>query len=68
MKQIKTIVERRDFPEVFDSKVNKALSNGWVLIRRYISNGKTAGVGESRVFYPILVAEMEKEITPGSED
>lgn len=67
MKQIKTIIKRRGMEEAFDRDVNAALREGWVLVRRYISNGRTAGVNEPTTFYPVLVAEMEKEITPFTE-
>lgn len=60
MKQIKTIIKRRDLPADFDRDVNNALREGWVLVRRYIDNGRTAGVNEPTTFYPVLVAEMEK--------
>lgn len=62
MKKIKTIIERRDYTHDFDARVNDALSDGYVLVRRYISNGRTSGPGEPRTFYPVLVAELEKEV------
>lgn len=62
MLQIKTITNRREYPEDFDRLVNAALREGWVLVRRYISNGRTAGVNELTTFYPVLVAELEKEV------
>ena len=62
MKLIKTIIKRRDLNDAFDRDVNEALRDGWVLVRRYISNGRTAGVNEPSTFYPVLVAELEKEI------
>ena len=62
MKQIKTIIKVRDLSEEFDNEVNLALSEGWILVRRYISNGRTAGENERKAFYPILVAELEMEI------
>lgn len=61
MKQIKTIIKRRDFYADFDKDVNMALSQGWVLVRRYISNGRTSGPTEPTTFYPVLVAELERE-------
>lgn len=64
MKQIKTIIKRRDYPGEFDSAVNEVLAQGWTLIKRYISNGRMAGAVEPRTFYPVLVAELEKEFTP----
>lgn len=62
MKQIKTITKRRDYPNEFDKTVNDALSDGWELKKRYISNGRTAGANEPTTFYPVLVAELEKEV------
>lgn len=64
MKQIKTIIKRRDYPEQFDREVNEALAQGWTLVRRYISNGRTSGNAEPRTFYPVIIAELEKEFTP----
>lgn len=58
MKQIKTIVNRRDFPEAFDEAVNSAISEGWTLVRRYVDRGWSTSVRE---FYPVLVAELERE-------
>ena len=66
MKQIKTIIKRRDYEEAFDAAVNEALANGWELKRRYIDNGRTSGATEPRTFYPVLVAELEREV-PGAE-
>ena len=65
MKRIKTIIKRRDQAKDFDYAVNEALEEGYVLVRRYISNGRTTGVNEPMTFYPVLVAEMEKEIDDG---
>ena len=62
IKQIKTIIKRRDYTDAFDNEVNNALSEGWVLVRRYISNGRTSASGESTVFYPIIVAELERMV------
>ena len=65
MKKIKTIIENRSKAVEFDRRVNEALCDGWTLVRRYISNGRTAGVNEPMTFYPVLVAEMEKEVASG---
>ena len=62
IKQIKTITKLREYTDAFDNEVNKALYEGWVLVRRYISNGRTAGVAEPRTFYPALVAELERMV------
>lgn len=61
MKQIKTIIVRRDYVEDFDRKVNLAISEGWTLVRRYIDPGLAAGPGSTWVFYPVLVAELERD-------
>lgn len=61
MKQIKTIDERRDRPAEFDRRVNQAISEGWKLIRRYVNNG-LADVSASIIFYPVFVAELEREV------
>ncbi len=62
MKQIKTILKRRDYAIEFDDAVNAELSAGWTLVRRYINNARTAGPNEPTTFYPVLVAELEKEV------
>lgn len=57
-RQIKTIIERFIDVEYFDSEVNKALKNGWLLDRRYIVEPCPRGGGgyvEAR-----LVAELYK--------
>ena len=61
MKQIKTITKRRDYVADFDNAVNSAIAKGWTLVRRYVDPGFT-GVGASIVFYPVLVAELEREV------
>jgi hypothetical protein len=61
MKQIKTIIKVRDAVWDFDNAVNAALAAGWTLVRRYISNGRTMGDNEPKAFYPVLVAEFERE-------
>lgn len=59
MKQIKTIIMRRDYAEGFDAAVNQALWEGWTLVRRYIDPG-FYGATAITVFYPALVAELER--------
>lgn len=61
MKQIKTIITRRDREEAFDLAVNAAIAKGWTLVRRYVDPGLNGG---SLVFYPVLIAELEREVTP----
>lgn len=63
MKQIKTIVVRRGKTEEFDKEVNQALAQGWGLVRRYTDPG-FAATESNMVFYPALVAELEKEDCP----
>lgn len=61
MRQIKTIIKRRDYVDDFDDAVNLAIADGWTLVRRYVDPGfgvTTAGL----VFYPALVAELEREV------
>lgn len=56
MKQIKTVWNRIDRSNDFDSEVNQALEDGWDMIIRtlYVPNNETT--------YPLLYAEFEKEI------
>lgn len=61
MKQIKTIIERRDQSKAFDLKVNRAISDGWQLFHLGVSDG-LANASASLVFYPTLVAVLEKEV------
>lgn len=61
MKQIKTIMRRRDREADFDLAVNKALAAGWSLVRRYVDAG-LADTSESIVFYTVFVAELEREV------
>lgn len=62
MKEIKTITKRRDHTGGFDCEVNLALANGWKLVRRYIDRG-FATAGGTWIFYPVLVAELEREVS-----
>lgn len=64
MKQIKTIMKRRDYAEKFDAAVNEAISKGWTLVRRYIDPGV---VCSDWTFYPVLVAELEREVLPDED-
>lgn len=54
--QIKTIRYRLDNVESFDEAVNAALSDGWILKKRYISDPQRNPNG-----YRMLVAEMVKD-------
>lgn len=59
--QIKTIRYRLDNAEQFDEAVNKALSEGWSLTKRYLLEGKTLGTTYA---HTMLIAEMVKDDTP----
>lgn len=60
--QIKTIRYRLDSVEKFDEAVNKALSEGWSLTKRYLLEGKN--LGSTTYSYTMLIAEMVKDDTP----
>ena len=57
MLQIKTIADRLDNAKDFDDKVNKALENGWIITKRYLSEPKNGGDG---MYYRMLIAELIK--------
>lgn len=59
MKQIKTIIKRRDYATDFDAAVNRAIREGWTLVRRYVDRGLSTSLTE---FYPVLIAELEREV------
>lgn len=61
MKEIKTITKRRDHVGDFDKDVNRALADGWKLVRRYVDPGFDT-TGGTWIFYPSLVAELEREV------
>lgn len=56
MKQIKTIVTDMMEGKIFDQKVNEAIENGWVLIRRDV----LVPHGQHRL--SSLYAELEREL------
>lgn len=61
MKQIKTIMHRMDTPgdwETFDREVNKAIAEGWALVKRDVLRPYE---GPHHVFYRMLYAELERE-------
>ena len=58
MKQIKTIIERYDFENAFDRRVNAALADGWQLAGRAVIKG----VDGRLALWPHLIAELEKEV------
>lgn len=57
--QIKTIKNRLDNAEAFDSSVNAALNDGWVLKKRLVlqPHQPTGGIN---YFHTMLYAELEK--------
>lgn len=59
--KIKTITYRLNNSEDFDREVNKALADGWILVKRYLSNAYTSKR------YRMLIAEMVKDETPDLE-
>lgn len=59
--EIKTIKYRLDAAGQFDADVNKALSNGWILKKRYISDPRAQG--GDHFSYRMLIAEMVKDET-----
>lgn len=65
--KIKTITDRLDNAENFDKKVNAALADGWIIVKREVlqppSQPSTGGV----YFNTMLYAELEKAETK-SED
>ena len=60
--QIKTITNRIDNNKSFDIDVNEALSEGWVLVKRYILEGKQ--LSNSTYSHNMLIAEMIKPDQP----
>lgn len=58
MKQIKTITKQLDGSVQFDAEVNAALAEGWTLVKREVLQ---AYEGQTRVFYRMLYAELERE-------
>lgn len=60
MKQIKTIKNRIDAAEAFDTAVNAALVEGWTLTRRDVIRPNAHPVGETS--FTMLYAELELDI------
>lgn len=61
MKQIKTVIARRDYEAQFDEKVNKALADGWKLVKRFLAPSE-AHSSLTMQYHPIWVAYLEKEV------
>lgn len=57
--EIKTIKYRLDNDVIFDREVNKALAEGWTLVRRYVIEGKN--LNNSVYAHYMLVAELVKD-------
>ena len=60
--QIKTIRRRLDNAEAFDEEVNKALSEGWSLTKRYLLKG--GNLSSTAYCHSMLIAEMVKDVPP----
>ncbi len=58
MKQIKTIMRNASAPEEFDAEVNKAIAEGWTLVKRDVL---LPYEGPTRIFHRMLYAELERE-------
>ena len=57
--QIKTIEYKFDCAEQFDEAVNKALADGWVLVRRDVIQPYE---GKTYVHHRMLYAELQREM------
>lgn len=64
MKQIKTIKRQLDASAEFDNEVNAAIAEGWTLTRREVLSPME---GQSRIFWHMLYAELEREIITEAE-
>lgn len=64
MKQIKTIANRLSRSDAFDREVNKALEEGWMLVKREL----VPAVDLGSAYQPVgLYAELEKHIIAENE-
>ena len=54
LRKVKTITYRLDYDTFFDKEVNKALAEGWYLVRRYTLPAQTENM------YSMLVAELQR--------
>lgn len=61
MKQIKTIMRNASAAEEFDAEVNKAIAEGWTLVKREVLRSYD---GEANSFIRMLYAELEREEAP----
>lgn len=64
MKEIKTIIARATHSNEFDMQVNAELRNGWRLVRRDVLPAHT---GEGQIFYRVLYAELERDVSDCEE-
>lgn len=64
MLQIKSIWHRADAAAEFDAKVNKAIADGWELVRREIVPGSAY---DTTIFHTMFYAELVKETEPEPE-
>lgn len=53
-RRVKTVCERANDLELFDKRVNKALAEGWYLVRRYTLPSYHDGA------HTMLVAELQR--------
>lgn len=58
MKQIKTIMKRADDWMQFDAEVNRAVAEGWTLVKRDVLRPYER---PTRIFHRMLYAELERE-------
>lgn len=61
MKQIKTIMKQAENWEQFDTEVNKAIAEGWTLVKRDVLRPYE---GDTCAYYRMLYAELEREEAP----
>lgn len=58
MKRIKTIIRNTNGVEEFDAEVNKAIAEGWTLVKREVLRPYE---GPTRLFFRMLYAELERQ-------
>lgn len=64
MKQIKTIMRNANAAEEFDAEVNKAIAEGWALVKRDVLRPYE---GPTRIFFRMLYAELERQTVEQAE-
>lgn len=65
MIQIKTIKMKLDSSEAFDNKVNEALKDGWILVKRDVLPPFETMNHE---YYRMLYAELERRVDDGEAE